>query len=130
MATWDIHTAEVERVLRNAGASAEDYIADEMRVNEAFVELGAALGGSPHVLKCLGELAEAVVYPHLKTIFANTTSALEGTTSALIAYQEGDLEMARQGRATAAGASFPVDVPAAGHVSGGPHRALRQGNAP
>lgn len=117
MATWDIHTADVQRVLRNAGTSAEDYITDERRVNDAFVELAAALPGSPHVLRCLGDFAGDVVYPHLKAIFADTTSALEGTTAALIAYQEGDLEMARQGQATAAGASLPMDLPRSGPLS-------------
>ncbi len=117
MATWDIHTADVERVLRNAGTSAEDYITDEIRVNDAFVELAAALPGSPHVLVCLGQFAEEVVYPHLETIFADTTSALEGTTDALIAYQQGDLEMAQEAQATAAGASLPVDLPRSGPLS-------------
>ncbi len=107
----------MERVLRNAGTSAEDYLIDETRVNDAFVELAAALPSSPHVLMRLGQFAEEVVYPHLETIFADTTAALEGTTDALIAYQEGDLEMARQGRVTATGASFPVDLPKPGPLS-------------
>lgn len=116
MATWDIDSADVERVLRTASASAEDYITDEERINDAFVELAGALPGSPHVLKCLEDLAEDVVYPHLKAIVAATTSALEGTTAALIAYQEGDQEMARQGQVTAAGASLPVDLPGSGSL--------------
>lgn len=116
MATWDIQAAEVQRVLRSAATSAEDYATDETRVNNAFVDLATALPNSPHVLQRLGEFAEGVVYPHLETIFADTTSALEGTTAALIAYQEGDLEMARQGQATAAGALFPVDFPSSGSL--------------
>ena len=117
MATWDIRPADVERVVRTASASAQDYITDERRVNDAFVELAAALPGSPHVLQRLSAFAEEVVYPHLKVIFTDTTSALEGTTAALIAYQEGDLEMARQGQTIAAGAPFPTDVPRSGRLS-------------
>lgn len=117
MTTWDIQTADVERVLRAAATSAQDYSTDEAQVNDAFVELAAALTGSPHVLMRLGECADEVVYPQLESIFANTTSALEGTTAALIAYQEGDLEMARRAQTTTAGAVLPVDLPRGGTLS-------------
>ncbi len=107
MTEWDIHVTEVRQVLANAGQSAEDYISDEVQINDSFVELGLALPRSPHVAMRLSEFSEEVVYPHVKKIFDDTTAALAATTEALIAYQEGDVEMARQAQYAAAQTLMP-----------------------
>ncbi len=112
MTAWDIHLAEAHQVLRNASASADDYATDEVKVTESLGELVMALPNSPHVTMRLGEFAEEVIYPHLQKIFDDTAAALEGTGMALMAYEEGDLQMTRNAQSVAAQAPRP-DAPGA-----------------
>lgn len=112
MTAWDIHVAEARHVLQNASASAEDYFTDETKITESLGELAMALAQSPQVTMRLGEFAEEVIYPHLKKIFDDTSVALEGTNMALIAYEEGDIQMARNAQLVATQAPRP-DTPRA-----------------
>lgn len=112
MTTWDIHVDEVDQVLRNASAHAEDYLADEAAVTASLGELAMALPNSPLVAMRVTEFADEVIYPHLRAIFEDTAGALEGTTEALHAYQEGDLEMARRAHHVASATRRP-DAPGA-----------------
>lgn len=112
MTTWDIHVAEVDQVLRNASASAEDYLADEAAVSASLAQLATALPSSPHVAMRVVEFADEVIHPHLRAIFEDTAAALEGTTQALNAYQTGDLEMARRAHYLASSTTQP-DAPGA-----------------
>lgn len=112
MTTWDIHLAEAQHVVRNASASAEDYVSDQARVEQSLGDLAMALPRSPHVAMRLGQFADEVIYPLLQAIFDDTAAALAGTTDALSAYHEGDLEMASRAQSAAARVVRP-DVPGA-----------------
>lgn len=112
MTAWDIHLAEAHHVLQNASASAEDYATDEAKVTESLGQLAMALPNSPHVSMRLGEFADEVIYPHLQKIFDDTSAAFEGTSMALIAYEEGDTQMVRNAQLVAAQAPRP-DAPRA-----------------
>lgn len=107
MTAWDIHVAEVQQVLRGAEDSAAEYDAHVTRVDGALGELLMALPRSPHVVKRVGEFAEEVVFAHLREILGDTAAALDGTSAALAAYQDGDLQMAQRAQYESARIAVP-----------------------
>jgi hypothetical protein len=108
MPSWDIQPAGVEAVLSRTQGVAEEF-------NPEMTSLSGGLTGSmdqsssPIVAEAVEGFA-ASSQGSIDFVFGHTTAAIRGAADATSAYVAGDLEMAANAQAAAAGAPDPTAV--------------------
>lgn len=111
MTRWDIDYAEALGVVRQAVGKATDYEADLAAVETAATGLNGVLTRSQLVASAVNGFATEVAAPELRAVTGHTDSAIRGTSTAVHAYQAGQLEMAAEAQGNAARARYPSDMP-------------------
>ena len=114
MGSWVIDMQSAGQTVQSAAASAEEYETISTQAMSSKDDLVGALTHSEFVHATLEMWMKNCASPGIECVQGMTGVALQGTAEAIVAYNEGSIEMAANAQSTAAAATFPADMPKGG----------------
>ena len=114
MGSWVIDVQSAGQTVQSAAASAEEYETISTQAMRSKDDLVGALTHSEFVHARLEMWMKNCASPGIECVQGMTGVALQGTAEAIVAYNEGSVEMAANAQSTAAAANFPADMPKGG----------------
>ena len=114
MGSWVIDMQSAGQTVQSAAASAEEYETISTQATSSKDDLVGALTHSEFVHATLEMWMENCGSPGIECVQGMTGVAIQGTADAIVAYNEGSIEMAANAQSTAAAATFPADMPKGG----------------
>jgi hypothetical protein len=98
--SWNIDTAGTLAVLKTSAANIDAQNAAAREIGAAVSGVGAVVG-TGIVAKALNDYVEQSLAPGLTSVAARSARIVQGTNDALIAYVQGDSQMASDAQASA-----------------------------
>ncbi len=114
MGSWIIDEQSAGQTVQSAAASAEEYETISTQAMRSKDDLVGALTHSEFVHATLEMWMTNCGSPGIECVQGMTGFAIQGTADAIVAYNEGSIEMAANAQSTAAAANFPADMPKGG----------------
>lgn len=108
--SWNIDVAQSSAIIKSTGRDIAELRLEVKSLGSALEAAAAAIPGGP-VVAALRDLSRERLGPDIEAIATRSEDAISSTVNALIAYQEGDVQMDRNAQAQAGAVDAPVRMP-------------------
>ncbi|PIE99243.1 MAG: hypothetical protein CR979_03325 [Propionibacterium sp.] len=111
MSNWKIDKPGVAQILTSTSSTAKEYEALLSLMSVRAAWLITALSKSELVKTAIGDWLDNCASPGIIATSNVTGIAIGATTEAVIAYQDGELQMAANAQSAASAAAYPTELP-------------------